>query len=305
MGWVVADRDVLAGDLHDHPSQVADADALLAPNVKRAEELVVVQFLHAAEHGVQNIVNEAVGTGLLSCAQDDEELALGIFNGPADEDGDGRAGGQIQVLVGAVDADEPDDGRPQGCALLCQGAEVPRHFLSLGAGVHGCRGEITLAPMLPSSSAPLLFLFKAAGVQRGHVGAADEGGVAFFGEGLEVAVVGVAVVLDAAALDGGFDLQDAVGDGAAGGEAQVFADTSATLSTSLGEGDAVVAVVYVLPLVDDLHIGDEFFDDVAQLGDLVVLVVGADVEDLALFLSQGAEVQGSKGAEVLTSTDLR
>jgi hypothetical protein len=79
--------------------------------------------------------------------------------------------------------------------------------------------------------------------------------------------------------------------------------TRETSSAGLGEGNAVtstklstrVAAVHVFTLVDHLHARDEFFDEVAELGDtfaslsasLVVLVVGADVEDLALDGVQG------------------
>ena len=44
-------------------------------------------------------------------------------------------------------------------------------------------------------------------IERRHAGMPNKVGVAFFGEGLVVAVAGVAVVGDAAILDGGFDLQ--------------------------------------------------------------------------------------------------
>jgi len=116
-------------------------------------------------------------------------------------------------------------------------------------------------------------------IQRAQAGLANEMHVVLLAEGLVVAVASVAVVSNAAILNGGLDLQDAVGDGVAGSEAQVF--------LNLAEGDAVVAPVHVLALMDDLDVGDEFFDEVAKLGDAVVLVVAADVEDLALDDVQG------------------
>jgi hypothetical protein len=60
-------------------------------------------------------------------------------------------------------------------------------------------------------------------------------------------------------------------------------DTSTTLSTGFGEGDALVALVHVLTLVDHLHVGDELFpfgfaqdkDQVTQLGNRARLTMTA------------------------------
>ena len=77
----------------------------------------------------------------------------------------------------------------------------------------------------------------------------------------------------------------------------MLADTSATLSTSPGEGDAVVALVHVVASVNDLHIGDEFFDEV--VAGAVDAAGGGEMEDGERKMGNGQLSSGNRKCSTL------
>ena len=108
MLWVEVERNVFPGDLDDHGGEFGDGDIAFPSEVDGADHFVVIEFFDASDDGFDDIIDVAEGAGFASGAEDSER-SLGVFDGAADEDGDGGAGVEAVILVRAEGADDASD----------------------------------------------------------------------------------------------------------------------------------------------------------------------------------------------------